>query len=107
MTIRAPLASRVAARRVEPGDVAPKHTHLLTVVDPSVLVTDVQVSELVLPHLKQGDRAGVRIDALGQKVYPGEVLRIYPTIDPATRRGQIEVALKPVPPGADPASSAA
>lgn len=102
MTIRAPLAGRVAARRVEPGDVAPKHTHLLTVVDPSVLVTDVQVSELVLPHLKQGDRAGVRIDALGQKVYPGEVLRIYPTIDPATRRGQIEVALKPVPPGARP-----
>lgn len=102
MTITAPLAGRVAARRVEPGDVAPKHTHLLTLVDPSVLVTDVAVSELVLPHLTRGDRAGVRIDALGPEVYPGEVLRIYPTIDPATRQGRIEVALKPVPPGARP-----
>lgn len=102
MTLSAPFAGRVAARRIEPGDVAPKHTHLLTVVDPSVLVTDVQVSELVLPHLKKGDRAGVRIDALGHDVYRGELLRIYPTIDPATRRGQIEVALKPVPPGARP-----
>lgn len=102
MTITAPFAGRVAARLVEPGDVAPKHTHLLTVVDPSVLVTDVQVSELVLPRLRRGDRAGVRIDALGLDVYRGEVLRIYPTVDPVTRRGRIEVALKPVPPGARP-----
>lgn len=102
MTLTAPFAGRVAARRIEPGDVAPKHTHLLTIVDPSVLVTDVQVSELVLPHLKKGDRAGVRIDALGHDIYRGEVLRIYPTIDPVTRRGQLEVALKPVPPGARP-----
>jgi membrane fusion protein (multidrug efflux system) len=100
MTIRAPFAGKVAARLVEPGDIAPKHTHLLTLVDPTQLVTDVQVSELLVARLNRGDRAEVRIDALGDKVYDGKILRIYPTIDPATRLGRIEVLLKPVPKGA-------
>lgn len=100
MTIRAPFAGKIAARLVEPGDIAPKHTHLLTVVDPKQLVTDVQVSELLIARLRRGDRADVRIDALGDKVYTGKILRIYPTIDPATRLGRIEILLKPVPKGA-------
>lgn len=100
MTIRAPFAGKVAARLVEPGNIAPKHTHLLTLVDPRQLVTDVQVSELLISRLNRGDRAEVRIDALGDKVYVGKILRIYPTIDPATRLGRIEVLLKPVPKGA-------
>jgi membrane fusion protein (multidrug efflux system) len=102
MTITAPLKGTVAMRRIEPGDVAPKHTHLLTVVDLSELVTNFSVSELVLPNIKLGDRAEVRIDALGDQIFPGTVSRIYPTIDPVTRRGQIEVLLKPVPSGARP-----
>ena len=100
MTIRAPFAGNIAERLVEPGDVAPKHTHLLTVVDSTQLVTDVQVSELLISRLKRGDRADVIIDALGGAVHPGKILRIYPTIDPATRLGRIEVLLKPVPQGA-------
>lgn len=102
MTIKTPLSGKVALRRIEPGDVAPKHTHLLTVVDLSELVTIFSVSELVLPNIGVGDRADVRIDALGDQVFPGSVSRIYPTIDPVTRRGQIEVLLKLVPSGARP-----
>ncbi len=102
LAIAAPFAGRIAKRLIEPGDVAPKHTHLLTLIDPSSLVTDVQVSELVLPDLRVGDPADVRIDALGEQAYSGRILRIYPTIDPSTRLGQIEVALKPVPEGARP-----
>jgi membrane fusion protein (multidrug efflux system) len=100
MTIRSPFDGKVAAREVEAGDVAPKHTHLMTVVDPSKLVTDVSVSELLIPRLHIGDRADVRIDALGDQVQSGKILRIYPTIDPASRRGRIEVLLNPVPEGA-------
>jgi membrane fusion protein, multidrug efflux system len=95
--IKAPFAGKIAERKVEPGDVAPKHTHLLTIIDPSKLVTDVQVSELALPYMKVGDNAEVRIDALGQNIFSGKVVRIYPTVDPATRLGRIEVALSPVP----------
>lgn len=100
MTIRAPFDGIIAARLVEPGDIAPKHTHLLSLVDPQQLVTDVQVSELLIARLQPGDRADVRIDALGDQIHIGKILRIYPTIDPATRLGRIEVLLKPVPKGA-------
>ncbi len=102
LTLRAPFAGVVAERRVEPGGVTPQHTHLLTLLDPSTLITDVAVSELVLPYLKLGDRAGVRIDALGQRLHPGRILRIHPAIDPASRTGRVEVALDPVPEGARP-----
>lgn len=100
MTIRAPFYGEVAERKTEPGDVAPKHTHLMTLVDSSSLVTEVQVSELMLARLALKDRADVRIDALGTTVFQGTISRIYPTIDPSTRQGRIEVALSPVPKGA-------
>lgn len=102
MVIAAPFAGVVAHRLVEPGNATPRHTHLLTVIDPSALVTDVTVSELVIPHLKIGDEAKVRIDALGEKQYVGRIVRIHPVIDPATRTGRAEVVLNPVPAGARP-----
>jgi membrane fusion protein (multidrug efflux system) len=97
MTIKAPFSGTVSARNIEPGDIAPKHTHLLTIMDPSKLISDVKVSELVLPHLKVGDRADIQIDALGSATFAGTILRIYPTVDPQTRLGKIEVTLDPVP----------
>jgi membrane fusion protein (multidrug efflux system) len=100
MSIAAPFDGVVARRLVEPGNVTPQHTHLLTVIDPSQLVTDVNVSELVMPYLALGDPADVRIDALGEKLHPGRIVRIHPAIDPATRTGRVEVALQPVPKGA-------
>ncbi|PKO30107.1 MAG: efflux transporter periplasmic adaptor subunit [Betaproteobacteria bacterium HGW-Betaproteobacteria-7] len=102
MTLTAPRAGVIAARLVEPGDATPQHSHILTLIDPTRLVTDVSVSELVLPRLRVGDTAQVRIDALGAGSYPGRILRIHPTLDPATRSGLVEVALDPLPPGARP-----
>ncbi len=102
LTLEAPFAGVVSRRLAEPGSVTPRHTHLLTLLDPSTLVTDVDVSELILPRLEVGDVAAVRIDALGDTVHPGRILRIHPAVDPATRTGRVEVALDPVPAGARP-----
>ena len=102
MAIAAPFAGVVAQRLVEPGNVTPQHTHLLTVIDPSQLVTDVNVSELVMPYLSLGDAAQVRVDALGDTLHPGRIARIHPSIDPATRTGRVEVVLDPAPRGARP-----
>ncbi len=98
--IKAPFDGVVTERLVEPGDVAPRHTHLLTVIDPNTLYTKVAVSELMLPRLQVGDAVDVRIDALGDGVWLGRIARIHPTIDPRTRQGTVEVELAPVPPGA-------
>jgi RND family efflux transporter MFP subunit len=100
MILTAPFDGVVSERLVEPGNATAQHTHLLTVIDPSRLVTDVTVSELVIPHLNIGDPAQVRIDALGETLHEGRIVRIHPAIDPASRTGLVEVALDPVPPGA-------
>jgi RND family efflux transporter MFP subunit len=98
--ILAPFTGVVTERLVEPGDVAPRHTHLLSLADPASLVIEVKASDLLLPHLRVGDPVQVRIDALGRRDHPGRVLRIHPLIDPVTRQGTVEVVLAPVPAGA-------
>jgi len=100
MTLSAPFDGVVSQRLVEPGNATPRHTHLLSVIDPSKLVTDVTVSELVIPHLGVGDPAQVRIDALGDALHEGRIVRIHPAIDPSSRTGRVEVQLDPVPAGA-------
>ena len=96
----APFDGLVAARLAEPGDVVARHTHLLTLVDPASLVTELDVSELVIPHLAKGVEVVVRIDALGDEGYTGRVLRVHPEINPRTRQGRVEVTLMPLPQGA-------
>ncbi len=98
--IQAPFGGVISARYFEPGDVVPRHTHILTLSDPSSLVTELPVSELLLAHLSLNDPAEVRIDALGNQHFQGRILRIHPDVDPATRMGLVEVVLDPVPAGA-------
>jgi RND family efflux transporter MFP subunit len=98
--ILAPFDGVISERFKEPGDVVPRHSQILTLADPASLVTELSVSELLLPHVKTGDEVEVRIDALGDRRFPGKILRIHPELDPRTRQGKLEVVLEPVPPQA-------
>ena len=100
--IRAPFAGVVSERLIEVGDIAPRYSHLLTIIDPNSMMTRVNVSELLLPRLKRGDPASILIDALDQKPVDGTVQRIYPTINPSSRQGTIEISLNRIPPDARP-----
>lgn len=101
-TIKSPMNGIVTARLSEPGNIAERYSQLLTLSDPTSLVTDVTVSELLITKLALNQKVQVSIDALGGKIYQGHISRIYPNLDPVTRRGTIEVELKPVPKGASP-----
>lgn len=98
--LRAPFDGVITERLAEPGDVAPRHTHLLSVSDPKSLFTELNVSELLLPSLARGDAVEVRIDALGDASGAGRVARIHPTVNASTRQGKVEVNLTEIPPGA-------
>jgi membrane fusion protein (multidrug efflux system) len=98
--VTAPFDGVVTQRLAEPGDVVERHDHVLTLADPSSLIADLEVSELILPHVALGDSVGVRIDALGDQRLQGRVLRIHPALDAATRLGRVEVELTPAPDGA-------
>jgi RND family efflux transporter MFP subunit len=97
--ITAPFTGIVTARLAEPGDVISENSHVLTIIKPSSLVIDVEVSEWLLSQLKLRDSVEVRIDALGTKTFKGTISRIHPTIEPRTRLGRIEVSLRPLPKG--------
>jgi len=100
--IVAPLTGIVTQRLTEPGNIAERHSHLLTIADPTSLITEVTVSGLLLPELTVGDPVQVTIDALGSEHFQGVITRTHPSLDPVTRRGIIEVELSPVPAGALP-----
>jgi membrane fusion protein (multidrug efflux system) len=100
--IRSPINGIVSQRLSEPGNIAERYTHLLTISDHSTLITEVNVSELMVTHLKIDDDVTVTIDALGNEVFSGRISRIHPNLDPLTRRGTVEITLTPVPVGALP-----
>lgn len=100
--IKAPFPGLISERLREPGDVLPVHTHILTLYDPNELIAKISVSEILLSNLQLQQAAQMRIDALGDQSYPGKVTRIYPSVDPATRQGIIEIKLDPVPANALP-----
>ena len=100
--IKTPISGVVSQRLSEPGNIAERYTHLLTISDHSTLVTEVNVSELLVSHLQLDDVVTVTIDALGNEVFNGHISRIHPNLNPLTRRGTVEVTLTSVPEGARP-----
>lgn len=100
--IKAPWAGIISERLVEPGDVLPLHTHFMSLIDNNSLIVKIPLSELYLSKIKQGDAVTYQLDALGKKLWTGNILRIYPQINAQTRKGLIEVKLEPVPENARP-----
>lgn len=105
--IRSPIDGVISARHTEPGNLAEQSSHLLTIADVSSLQLKVDVSELLINQLSKGMPVDIQIDALQSNrqqpaTMAGHISRIYPTIDPVTRSGIIEISLSPAPQGARP-----
>ena len=97
--VSAPFGGVISQRLVQEGDVVARHTHLLTLYDPSTLIAELRISELLIPLLRVGDKVDVAVDALADKNFSGVISRIHPTIDEKNRRGVVEVEMKPAPAG--------
>lgn len=93
----APFAGVVTQRLVEPGAFVAKNTHLLSLSDPSVLRVDLRVSEQELVLLSVGDEVELQLDIVGSERFQAYISRIYPDIDPITRRGQLEITASGLP----------
>lgn len=100
--IRAPFSGKISARLKEPGDVVPTHSHILSLINPHALKAKMHVSGLLLNHLTKDAQVSLRIDALGDTLFPARILRVHPVVDPLSRQGVVEVQLDPVPDGALP-----
>ena len=93
-SVRAPIAGVIIEKAVESGDVVQGNTRLFTVADVSTLLVRVQVSELEVTGIREGQAATVIVDALDATApLTGRVRRVFPTADTVTRMVPVEVAL--------------
>lgn len=92
--IVSPISGVVTQRFVQAGDVVGGQARLFTVADVSTLVTQLPVSELEVPMLREGANVNVAVDALGGRTVPGRIRRIFPAADSVTRLVPVEVAIE-------------
>ncbi len=93
--ITSPLDGVVAVRRLDPGAlVGPTAgAGIMTIARIDVLRVFVTVTEREAPLVKVGQKARVEVDALAGKDIGGSVVRLAPTLDPATRTLDAEVQI--------------
>jgi RND family efflux transporter MFP subunit len=95
--ITAPVAGVVLARRVEVGNLASARTPLVELASGPGLLLRAPVSELEVVHLKPGDAATVKVDALPDVSLAAKIARVFPAAEGTTRQVTVELAL-PDPP---------
>ena len=93
-TIAAPISGVVTEKRVESGDIVANQSRLFTIADLSTKVVLVQVSELDVVNLHEGNQVDVALDAFPGRELRGRIRRIFPSADPTTRLVPVEVALE-------------
>ncbi len=99
-SIKAPITGMITQRLYEPGDMLAQQSQILTIIDPTSLRLKASLAERWLPLVKKNQSVTLRIDALGDKKFNADVVRIHPAINASTHKGIIEILLSPVPAGA-------
>jgi len=91
--IASPISGVVVAKHTEAGSTAAPGAPLLTIEDGSRYRLEVAVEESQLGKIRMGQRARVRIDALGADDLEGGVSEITPVADPMSRSYTVKIDL--------------
>ena len=86
-----PINGVVTARNYDVGDMYAMSAPIFTVEQISPVKLLVGVSESDYTKVHKGDAVTITADALPGQEFQGEINRIYPTVDPATRTFTVEV----------------
>jgi RND family efflux transporter MFP subunit len=88
--IAAPIDGVVAARHVEPGDLASPGRPLLELLDPASLRLEAQVREGLIAHVVPGTMLDVALPTVGT-IAKGTVAEVLPSADPRSRTFEVRV----------------
>jgi membrane fusion protein, multidrug efflux system len=91
--VRAPTSGVITDKRAESGDVVGNQARLFTIADISTLVVRVQISELDISGITEGQNTEVVVDAIAGARFAGKIRRIFPAADSVTRMVPVEIAL--------------
>ncbi|MDZ7761595.1 MAG: efflux RND transporter periplasmic adaptor subunit [Desulfovermiculus sp.] len=100
--IQAPFDGIITKVYVQPGDLATPQAPLLEMLDPASLVVRFSVSETLIPDIKPGMQATVRLDAYSSRDFQEpcynqgcevKIARIYPELNPDSGTVPVEAEL--------------
>ncbi len=91
--ITAPINGIISHRHIDSGSYVTDRNALVTVVDMQSVKIRVPISERDIVTIQPGLPADIRVDAYPRDLFTGIVKRISPTIDPANRSGDVEIAI--------------
>lgn len=83
-TIRAPIAGVVSLREVKPGQTVAAGDSTFRITGTTELVAHLKLPQAELPKFKASQRAAVRVAAAPGMKFSASIVRLSPTIDPAS-----------------------
>ena len=89
--IFAPISGYVSARYVDRGSLSDPGRPVLRISSDKTLKIVTTVTERDFPNIRKGMPIEMRVDAFPDKTFSGEISLINPTLDPATRTGEVEI----------------
>lgn len=108
LRIVAPVAGRVEAIDLRPGDLVAAHQRVALLLEPSELWVRVYVPETRLGHVAVGQQVAIAVDSFPGRTFPGEVVEVRHRAEYLPRNVQtvdqradqvfgVKVAIPPVP----------
>jgi RND family efflux transporter MFP subunit len=93
LTVTAPFSGMLTLQNVKKGDYVTANTLVARVVDTSSYMVTVEVDELDIPRIRNGQAATVAFDAWPDKRLTALVSRIVPQTDRVTKSSKIYLTL--------------
>lgn len=92
--IRAPINGIVSERMIKVGNMINADQEVFQVTDFDPLLAVFNVPEHEMNKLKKGQSAFIEVDAIKNKTFEGEILRISPAVNPETGTFKVTVSVK-------------
>lgn len=89
--ILAPISGLVGKRHVDNGALVNPSMPVVSLVDLSTMVMEINAPEKDLVKIHAGLEAAIVLDAFPEQRFRGRVIRLSPILDPATRTGSVEI----------------